>query len=439
MRKNKRIRENISILKKVTSEEKYLYFLKHYDKKDTLKTHILQITVYDKLDNHGMNLLMKQIHMLKKNKKYSVNAYYKKPGKKELDYVHGNLEGYSTFSIAEIKFNGDKWMSSIDVAGTNITNSEILIEYTFHLKRSIVSYRMMHDFVSEHKIHFSKYDFPFLYLRMSDLNYTNYLDQEEHSFYDCFQDILCEFFYSELGEKYPLPMEVCARLMNYNRKKARKLQNVFLATVYKQNNEYLIIKSYGDRFYAINYFYGSKFSGRRLFRYFAEYSVEMYYKAFQSIEISELEQVMRKYLNSRKKSVSANDMKWMINRLRGVEEKEERLKNELEYRNEAAKWKRFDKDKWIDEGLITDNTVSAHFKDLYRKNLDYLQAISTTRDNKIIYFITIISLVVALIGLFISLWAVIKPESPNVINKNYNMYQYNDNRKTNENKYSIFD
>ena len=219
MRKNKRIRENINILRKITSEEKYLYFLKHYDKKDTLKTHILQITIYDKLDNHGMNLLMKQIHRLKKNKKYSVNAYYKKPGKTELDYVHGNLEGWSTFSIAEIKINGDKWISSIDVAGTNITNSEILIEYTFHL---------------------------------------------------------------------------------------------------------------------------------------------------------------------------------------------------------------------------TDNTVSAHFKDLYRKNLDYLQAISTTRDNKIIYFITIISLVVALIGLFISLWPVIKPESPNVINKNYNIYQYNDNRKTNENKFSIF-
>jgi hypothetical protein len=164
----------------------------------------------------------------------------------------------------------------------------------------------------------------------------------------------------------------------------------------------------------------------------------MYYRAFQSIEISELEQVMRKYLNSRKKSVSANDMKWMINRLRGIEEKEERLKNELEYRNEATKWRRFDKDRWLDESFITDNTVSAHFKDLYRKNLDYLQAISTTRDNKIIYFITIISLVVALIGLFISLWPVIKPESPNVINKNYNIYQYNDNRKTNENKFSIF-
>ena len=385
-----------------------------------------------------MNLLMKQIHRLKKNKKYSVDAYYKKPGKTELDYVHGNLEGWSTFSIAEIKINGDKWISSIDVAGTNITNSEILIEYTFHLRKSIVSYRMMHDFVSEHEIHFHKYDFPFIFYRMSDLNYTQFLEQEEHSFYDCFQDILCELLYSEFGKKYPLPMEVCCRLINYNRKKERKIEKVILATVYKRNNEFLLIESNGDRFYAFNYFHGRQYSGRILFRYFAEFSVEMYYRAFQSIEISELEQVMRKYLNSRKKSVSANDMKWMINRLRGIEEKEERLKNELEYRNEATKWRRFDKDRWLDESFITDNTVSAHFKDLYRKNLDYLQAISTTRDNKIIYFITIISLVVALIGLFISLWPVIKPESPNVINKNYNIYQYNDNRKTNENKFSIF-
>lgn len=439
MRRNKRIRKNIDIFKKNTSEERYLFFLKHIDKNDPLKTHILQVTIYDKLDNHGMNLLMKQIHLLKKSEKYDVNTYYKKPGNTELDYVHGNLEGWSTFSIAEIKLIGDKWISSIDVAGTNITNSEILIEYTFHLKKSIVSYRMMHDFVSEHIIHYFKYDFPFLFFQMKGLNYTDYLEQEQHSFYDCFQDMLCEILYSELGKKYPLPMELCARIMNYNRKKARKLKKYFLATVYKQNNEYLIINSYGDRFYAINYFYGEKFSGRRLFEYFAKYSVEMYYKVFQHIEISELEQVMRKYLNSRKKSVSANDLKWMINRLRGIEEKEERLKKELEYRNETTKWRRFEKGRWIDESFITGNTLSAHFKDLYKNNLDYLQAISTARDNKIIFFITIISLVVALVGLFISLWPIIKPESPYSINKSYFMYQYNDNRKTNENKFSLFD
>lgn len=437
MKTKKVYRENIETLKKITSEEKYGYFLKHYDKKDSLKTHIIQISVYDKLDNHGMNLLMRKIHKLKKNRKYSVKAYYKKPGRKELDYVYGNLEEWSFFSIAEINLKIDKWLSQIDISGTNLTNSEILIHYNFHLEKAINTYKLMHEFVSEHELHFAKYDFHFVFLRLKDLSYTNYLEQEEHCFYDYFQDMLCELFHSELGKKYPLPMEVCCQLKKFNYKKERKLTHAFLTSTYKRDNEYMQIQNNGDRFYAFNYFYGRRYMGTHLFRLFSEFSVEMYYRAFRSIEMAELELKMRKYLNSRKKSVSAKDIKWMINKLRGIEEKEGLLNQELKEET-APKWKKFDQNKWTDENIINGNTVSSYFKELYKRNLDFLQAISTTRDNKIIYIITIISLIVALVGLLISFWPIIKPEEKDVNNTNYYEYYYNDYRKTNEYKYSVF-
>ena len=437
MRINRKYRESIETFKRITSEKKYQYFLKHYDKKDSMKAQIFLITVYDRLDNHGMNLLMRKIHKLKKNKEYSVEAYYKKPGRKELDYVYGNLDGWSYFSIAEIALNANEWLSRIDIAGTNLTNSEILVQYTFHLKKPISSYKIMHQFVSEHELHFTKYGFHFLFLRMNDLSFANYLEQEEHCFYDYFQDLLCELFYSELGAKYPLPMEVCCQLKRFNNKKERILAHAFLASVYKRNNEYILIENYGNRFYALNYFYGRRYTGTHLFRLFSEFSIEMYYKAFRSIENAELESKMRKYLNSRKKSVSAKDMKWMINKIRGIEEKEGLLNRELKEKN-TLEWKKYDQEKWINENIINGNTVSSHFKDLYKRNLDYLQAISTTRDNKIIYIITIISLIVAFVGLIISVWPIVKPEDKDITNNNYYEYDYHDYRETNEFNYSIF-
>ena len=355
-----------------------------------------------------MNTLIRRIHELKENKKYSVRTHYLKPGRKELDYISGNFEGQSTFSIADVAVNGDKWISSIIISGTYSTNSEILIEYSFNLKKPIASYRAMHDFVYEHPIiHFNQYDFYSIYMHMKDLRLHDYLEQEEKNFYDYFQETLCEDFYTEYGKKYPLPIEVCSHINKYSKKVERLLANSFLTTVYKCDNGFLLFPFYENRFYAFNYYYGKLYAGSQLFSYFSEYSVEMYYKAFRKIEMSELEQKMRKYLNSRKKAVSGKDMKWMINKLRGIEEKENSIKRNIEQKPDwKKKWQRFDLKTWIEEDIIS-QTNSSYFKDLYKRNLEYLQAISTTRDNKITYTITVISLIIALIGLFISLWTIL--------------------------------
>ena len=199
----------------------------------------------------------------------------------------------------------------------------------------------------------------------------------------------------------------------------------------------MMIDSFSDRFYAFNYFYGRQYTSRHLFDYFAKFSTEMYYRAFRSIEIVELEKVMRKYLNLRKKSVSANDIKWLINKLRGIEEEEERLRKELEDHSKKSEWMRLKDGNWLNDDIITGSNTTTYFREIYQKNLEYLQALSSTRDNKIIYFITIISLVVALIGLLISLWPIIKPENNSVVNKNYHLY--NDNRETIEFRFSIID
>ncbi len=442
MRQNikKLIRENMKCLKRKTSDEKYLFYLKHVDKKDEIRSDIFEISIYDRLENHGMNILIRKIHELNKSKRYSVHAFYRKPGRKELDYIFGNLEGQSTFSIADVTVNNDKWIKRIIISGTYSTNSEILIEYSFNLQKTISSYRAMHDFVYEHPLHyFNKYEFYSIYLHMKDLRFLNYLEQEEKCFYDYFQELLCELFYTEYGKKYPLPMEVRSHIYKYNKKKERLLANSFLTSVYKCDNEFLLFPAYENRFYALNYYYGKQYPSSQLFHYFSEYSAEMYYKVFRKIEITELEQKMRKYLNSRKKAVSAKDMKWMINKLRGIEEKESSIRRNTEQKPEwKKKWQRYDKKTWIEEDIVSQNSASSHFKDLYKKNLEYLQAISTTRDNKIVYIITIISLIVAFVGLIISVWPIIKPEDKDITNNNHYEYEYNDYSETNEYNYSVF-
>lgn len=426
-------------LKTITSNEQYLYYLKRLDKKDKFRTELFKIAIYDKLENHGMNNLVKKIHALKKNKKYRVQIYYKKPGAIDIDLISRNLDGQSTFSIAEIIFNEDKWIKRIEIAGTYITSSDVLIEYTFYMKINISSYRIIHDFVMEHNIHYTKYDFYAIYYHFDGFCLSDCVKQEGEILFDIFQDLICELFFSDYGSKYPLPMEVYCHIYKYNRKKEQMIKNSFLTAVYKKENEFLLIPYYKGRFYATIYFYGREYSHNTLFRYFSEYSIEMYYKTFWKIEMAELETRMRKYLNSRKKSVSAKDIKWMINKLRGIEEKENIIKNKLNQNKEDdKKWRKQENGKWIKQDLIFDNSCSLSFKDLYKRNLEYLQAISSTRDNKIVYIISIVSLGVAFIGLIISIWQGFRPNEPTKITNEKNYY-YNDNREVNEYKFSIFD
>lgn len=395
--------DNIQDFKERISQDQYGFFVKHHDKKDNLKMRIYQINVFDRLDNHDMNLLMRKIHGIKNNRKYQIKTYFRKPGTKELDYISRNLEGSAMFSIADITFNDDKWINSITVSGTYVTNSEIIIKYAFCFKKSISTSIIIHEYVMDHQKDFGKYMYHCFYTNLKNSDSTYILAQEESCFYDSLQDYIVNLLYTKYGHKYALPMEIDARIVGYNKKKGKKIANSFLTKVYRKEKTYVLFDEYiGDRFYVTNCYYGKKWNEYSMFQSFSYYSVEMYYRAFRNIEMTELEEKMRKYLNSRKKSVSTKDMKWMINRLRGIEEKEKTLRNIIKEDFEKQKWERYTKKRWVKENIISDNTTSSRFKELYSNNLHYLQAISETRNNKVLYNVAIISLVIALLGLIIS-------------------------------------
>ncbi len=418
---NKINRENIQTFKHRISQQKYTYFLKHFDKKERVQTRIYQVIVYDKLDNHGMNLLMKKIHSLKKRKRFTVSTYFRRPGTKDLNYVSNNLEGYSMFSIAEVKMSDNIWIDKINIAGTNVTNSDIVVKYCFQLKKVVSSYQIMHNFILSHRNWIGKQQFHFLFYREAEKSFIDLLEQEEHIFYNCVQDYVCRLFCTEYGYVYSLPIEISGRLSGFNKKIEKKISKSLFSTVYKRENAIVEFQDYDDRFYAMSFYHGKCNYAFSLFHAFASFSVEMYYRAFRKIEISELENRMRKYLNSRRRSVSAKDIKWMINKLRGIEDKEQSLTNEISISNAKIEWAKYEKGSWKAENIISSNTNSSHFKYLYQNNLNYLKAISSTRESKVLYFISIVSLVIALLGLVFSLafnlW-----QKDDVPSTNYNYY-----------------
>ena len=125
----------------------YTFFLKYMRKKSFIKTKLINVSVYDVLDNDGMNRLIKKLYRLKKDDAYEVSTHYLKHTFKTVDYIGRNLVGVETGLIGEVKFKNNKWLSGITIGYTYANSSEIILEYCFAFKKIMNTYVQIHDFV----------------------------------------------------------------------------------------------------------------------------------------------------------------------------------------------------------------------------------------------------------------------------------------------------
>lgn len=400
-------------VKRSLSVPGYDSYLKHISKKDPGRGDFVNVSIYDVLDNDGMNKLIKKLYKLKKDINYTVKTHYLKNNFKKLNYINSNLAGTVTGIIGEIKFNNDNWFSNLNISYTYINNSEAVIEYEFQFKKIICTYLQIHNFVLDNILKVKK---PWYFHTYADKSIikkagvNELLRLDSIFFADILQAYICKLLYTNLGKKYKLPIEYSMKIYRNNKRKSRVFKNVFLNECYKKGNQYLLINDLDyDRFELSHYYSGKYFARPMLLSYFSNFSMEMYYKAFMTIELHELEIHMRKYLNSRRNFVSSKDMKWLINKARYIKEQDERISYALnpenkEYVKSLLDWTLFINGKKKDKDILNYPNNTKFFKEKYAQNLEYLNSIASVQNDKIVIIVTVITLFLTIASVIISLY-----------------------------------
>ena len=396
-------------LKKIESTPSYAFFLKRLGKEQRIKSYFFIVSLFDLIDNTGFNRLMHRIYKLKDRKGLKVETSYIYRRFRKLNYISSNIVGSRIGHIATITFLNDKWLRSIEISYTYVNNSQAIIQYQFSFKKAITSPLLRHQFVEDNIMYVKKETYFYTYL---DLDLLDRADNKELYrlddvlFSDILQAYICTLFTTKYGRYYNLPIEYICHLRKYNKKVRKRLRSVFLCAEYEKSNEYILISAHGDR-YECNYFYvGKMIPNSIMFRLFSDFSSEMYYTAFSRIEIQELENRMRKYLNSSRSFVSASDIKWLVNKKRYIKEQEERIKNNLKEENKpyiqrTIDWKCYYRGKPEKRDLINYPDQTSYFLKLYEENLSYLDAISSVQNNKVLVLLSIATLVATIVGIIV--------------------------------------
>lgn len=394
---------------------KYEYFLKHIQKKESIPTDFINVALYDVLDNNGMNHLIKKIYKLKKSGEYNVDTPYIKHSFKKVNYINSNITGTSVGCIADIELNSDKWIKKINISYTYINASEAVIQYNFCFRKVMSTYLQIHRFVIDSIFFVKKKWYFHTYADrniVKNADYVELLKLDDIFFSDILQGYICTLFYTKYGVNYKLPIEYAVKIKRYNKKKAKKLKNLFLRECYQKGKEHMAISTLNyDRFELMHFETGKYFPDAFLLRYFSDFSTEMYFKAFRHIELTELEKHMRKYLNSRKTFVSAKDIKWLVNKIRYINEQEEKLNFTLSEKNykwveHLLKWDFYMHTEKQSDDFINYPRYTNYFLNLYEQNLEYLNSIASVQNNKIVVILTVLGLIATIVGIIISVWVV---------------------------------
>lgn len=400
-------------IKRINQMTDYKYFLKYYSKKRSIPSSLCYVMFYDVLDNNGMNRLIRSLYKLRKHKKkYSVSTHFFYRKFRKLDYINSNLTGTITGVIADVKLLSNKWIEYISICYTYLNSSQCLIQYSFHFKKRINTYLQIHNFVVDEIMKTKKEDYFHSYADKSFIKRADYKELwrlDDIFFADILQGYICSMFYTVYGKTYKLPVEYNEKIRGYNIKVRNKLRNPFLYSSYEKSRKHVTISTFQyDRFELTQYETGKNWPKSDLLRYFSYFSTEMYYRAFYHIETCELENAMRKYLNSHKAFVSSKDIKWFINRIKYI--KEQRSKLEKIFANDNGKgitdmlgWQQYSSGKPTGKDLVNYPEFTDYFLNLYEQNLDYLNSMAAVQNNVVVILVAVATLVATLVGIIITL------------------------------------
>lgn len=363
----------------------------------------VEVCFYDVLDNKGFAKLINKLYKFKKKQDCSVDTIYRKKYFRKINYIYPQFDHTSTGIVGCIKFNKYNFIKEINICSTQINNEEALICYSFTFNSLIWDSKQITRFVKENIIELKRFKFTPIYSNVDEivLDEREKLKINNNLFYFILQGYIVKEFFSSIGKNYQLPRLTRELLKEHSKEIDDYLKDPFLRRTYKLENEesYFVVDSL-ERPAGIEiteYMFGNTWSRENLLSIFSDFKMDAYLTFFYSIEVNLLESKISKFLNSNRRSISHKDYKWLLGKLRKVDEKfmYEIDKSDCYYK--ASNLIGYSKN--CPEVFIQEKIVKEGFQRIYKNNIEYLSAIYSSNYNLTILITTVITLILTIFGL----------------------------------------
>jgi len=111
---------------------------------------------------------------------------------------------------------------------------------------------------------------------------------------------------------------------------------------------------------------------------------------------------MNKYFNESKNSISSKDYKWLVNKIRAINDNRLLRNHEKSYKKELKKWKAFCDGKEIDLAF-SNNLYIKKYEIIYNECLEHVKIVYVLQKENLIIKIASSTLIATLLGIFIAI------------------------------------
>lgn len=373
-----------------------LNLLEIYNFKD--KTELYCITLYDTVNNEEFSKIIKKIYKLKKNKDYKVDVNYRKKSFKSINYIRPQFDHTGNASLANIDLLNDNCLKKIEISFSQINNEDAMIEYKCYFNSRIRTIKDIHNIIRKEYNKLSKPQYSLFYFNIDFLkdDFAQRVDLEFKYLRQIIQYKIERLLFSHYIKKYLLPIKFSYIFDKKTKKAISMIKKPFLIQSFiVDKDQYLLLNSIEENEGAeINeMIFKKSFNFVDLVGIASRLRMPFYYTLFYNIEKTELETRISKYLNSKKILINFWNYKWLINKLRKLNEK--RIFN-INYEKET-KIKGYSNE---NASLISLSSVEG-IKDVYEDNIEFIKSLNALNYNVIAFSISVLALIIAIISIFI--------------------------------------
>ncbi|MGC7810812.1 hypothetical protein [Bacillus paranthracis] len=401
------INELINIIENNKEYQQFLETNKRYKKfvEEKQKLKIWGSIIYDTFDNKAMNKLIKSFDKLSPQK-YEVSLNYRAKKFKDLNYYNLQYEHSSISTLGTIKFSDDKYIKEISASFTQVNNNQAVVEFDIDFNK-IMDDKMFFDFIKDNKellINKSFIGYYDIKKMMTSLDYSDIYRQFDELVKLALQAKLMEVADLNYGVDYKLPLMM---IINYPKSQndEKLFRNVFLCETYEIRNgdQYLITDITSHEGLQMDlYFSGNSLSPVSFTHMLSNYRMDFYYFLFDGIEQIELNQRMNRYFNESQDNISSKDYKWLVNKVRAINDNKLHLSYDKPAKKEMEDWKAFYNGEERDL-YFTNKKYIQKYETIYTECLEHIKILYAVGKENLIIKVASWTLVATLIGILLTI------------------------------------
>ncbi|MCR6112636.1 hypothetical protein HXA35_20065 [Bacillus sp. A301a_S52] len=352
-----------------------------------------------------MNKLIKGISKLNGDR-YQVDLSYRPKKIRDLNYFSLQYAGSSQSSLATVKFLEDKYIREVDASFTQVNNNQAVVEFRVSFNK-IMDNNMLLEFIEDNKNYLYKRKFIGYYNLEHTIETMGYSDV--HRMFEELLDFtvqskIMEISYLNYGLIYKLPT---LKVINYpeNPTEKESFRDVFLRETYEIRNgeQYLITdKTEREGLKMELYFTGKRYSPFTFTSILSNFRMDFYYFLFERIEHNELNQKMNKYFNEAKNKISSKDYKWLVNKIRAINDNKLHLSYQSVEHSEVKDWRAFygGEEKEI---YFTNNKYVKKYETIYTECLNHINILYAVGKENLIINVAVATLVTTFLGIGVTI------------------------------------